>query len=289
MLCDTPKPAMIEASPAIRGLFGRPEILKLEIDHHIGGDGEYFGDEGYRLVNEASSACELIGHLALKLESRPELLRRFQVTDLFSRNLVLAILTGIIGDSRMGQFLKSHRERKYYQLFATMLNEKLSRATVRETNFSDMGQVFGELQRLSAAEERCFRCLMERRRSSPSVAYVLLDEGTSAELLGECGYDILVSVVRAAADALAEESGRLSLIAYPDPPARSDLVQFRIRRSHRYRDIDLRTLLERFGLRNGGGHEGAIGFRLPKSEVGDLQEYGRRLLAGIEEMLPTRA
>ncbi len=286
VVCDTPKPAMIEASPAIRTLFDRPELLRIEIDHHIGGDGEFFGDEGYRLVNEASSACELIGHLTLKLAEREDLLRRFQIVDLFSRNLVLSILTGVVGDSQMGLYLKSRREKKYYQIFSNMFNEMLARTTVRESNFSNMQQVFGELQRLSAEEARCYRFLLDRRRSSPSLGYVLLTEEESEALFRECGYDILVSVARAAADVLAEASGRLSLIAYQDPPSRSNLVQFRIRRSHRYREIDLRTLLARFSIRDGGGHEGAIGFRLPREEVGNLLEYGRRLVERIEEALP---
>ncbi len=286
VLCDTPKPAMIEAGPAIRALFDRPEVLKIEIDHHIGGDGEFFGDEGYRLVDEASSACELIGHLALKLAGREELLRRFQIGDPFSRNLVLSILTGMIGDTQMGRYLKSRRERKYYRIFSGMFDGMLARSTVRAENFANMQQVFGELQRLSAEEERCCRFLLARRRSSPSVGYVLLAEEESAALFRECGYDTLVSVARAAADLLAEESGRLSLVGFLDPPGRSNLAQFRIRRSHHYHQIDLRTLLARFSIRDGGGHEGAIGFRLPREEVGDLQEYGRRLIERIEEALP---
>ena len=112
VLCDTPKPSMIEASPAVRAVLAKPAVLRIEIDHHLGADSGYFGDEGYRLVTEASSASELIGHILLKLQGRKDLLERHQVTDLFPRNLVLAILTGIIGDSNMGQYLKSHREKQ---------------------------------------------------------------------------------------------------------------------------------------------------------------------------------
>ena len=117
VLCDTPKPSMIEASPAVRELLKSPQVLRIEIDHHLAADSAYFGDEGYRFVAEASSASELIGHILLKLEGRKDLLERHQITDLYPRNLVLAILTGIMGDSNMGQYLKSRRERKYYQIF----------------------------------------------------------------------------------------------------------------------------------------------------------------------------
>ena len=118
ILCDTPKPSMIEASPAVRELLKSPRVLRVEIDHHLGADSGYFGDEGYRFVTEASSASELVGHILMKLQGRTALLERHQITELFPRNLVLAILTGIIGDSNMGQYLKSRREKKYYQIFS---------------------------------------------------------------------------------------------------------------------------------------------------------------------------
>ncbi len=126
-------------------------MLRIEIDHHLAADSGYFGDEGYRLVTEASSASELVGHILLKLEGRRDLLERHQVAELFPRNLVLAILTGIIGDSNMGQYLKSRREKRYYQIFSTMFNDMLSRRTTKKTNFFTMDQVFTELQKLSDA------------------------------------------------------------------------------------------------------------------------------------------
>ena len=119
--CDTPKPAMIEASEPVRELIGRPDVLRIEIDHHFGADSGFFGDPGYRLVAEASASCELIGHLLMKLQHRHDLLERFQVADLFPRNLVLAILTGIIGDSQMGKYLKTRRERRYYEVFSAKI------------------------------------------------------------------------------------------------------------------------------------------------------------------------
>ena len=80
ILCDTPKPSMIDASPPVRELLKSPQVLRIEIDHHLAADSAYFGDEGYRLVTEASSASELIGHILLKLQERKDLLERHQVT-----------------------------------------------------------------------------------------------------------------------------------------------------------------------------------------------------------------
>ena len=88
-------------------------------------------------------------------------------------------------------------------------------------------------------------------------------------------------------DILAEESKWLGLVCYSDPPDQSDLIQFRLRRSHLYKAIDLRTVLKTFSISNGGGHEGAIGFRIPKSEVDDLEDYVAALIRGIEDLIET--
>ncbi len=283
VLCDTPKPEMMDASSALRAVVADPGVLRIEIDHHMGGDSGYFADEGYRLVTEASSASELVGHILLKLQGRQDLLDRHQVTELFPRNLVLAILTGIIGDSNMGQYLKSHREKRYYRVFSTMFNDMLARRTTKKTNFFTADQLFGELQRLSNNEAGCFNYMMSRkRRSSPSITYVALNQEQSAPLFAGCDDDTVVSTARVVADKLAEDSGKLGLVAYSDNPERSTLYQFRLRRSSTWKEYDLRNLLALFSIQNGGGHEGAIGFRIPRTEIPDFEEYVQRLVKGIE-------
>jgi diguanylate cyclase (GGDEF)-like protein len=282
VLCDTPKPSMMEASPAVRDLLKRPDVLRMEIDHHLAADSGYFGDEGYRLVTEASSASELVGHILLKLESRRELLERHQVAEIFPRNLVLAILTGIIGDSNMGQYLKSRREKKYYQIFSTMFNEMLSRRTTKKTNFFTMDQVFGELQKLSRSELACYTYMMDRRKREGSLLVLALSEEEMAPLYADCDDDTIISTARVITDRLAEESGTLGLVAYFDNPSRSDLVQFRLRRAGGWKKYDLRGLLTLFSIANGGGHEGAIGFRVPRAQVPDFRAYVATLVAGIE-------
>jgi diguanylate cyclase (GGDEF)-like protein len=285
VLCDTPKPSMMEASPAVRELLARPDVLRIEIDHHLAADSGYFGDEDYRFVTEASSASELIGHILLKLEGRKELLERHQVTEVFPRNLVLAILTGIIGDSNMGQYLKSRREKKYYQIFSGMFNEMLSRRTTKRSNFFTMAEVYSELQKLSSFEQGCFRYMMERKRSSGSISFVALSEAESKPLFDTCDLDTVVSAARVITDKLAEESGKLGLVAYYDQPERSDLVQFRLRRAGAWKKYDLRELLTKFSISNGGGHEGAIGFRIPRGEIPDFAAYITTLVEGIEEII----
>jgi nanoRNase/pAp phosphatase (c-di-AMP/oligoRNAs hydrolase) len=287
VLFDTAKPTMIEANAPVRKIIEDEGTLKIEIDHHIGSDSAYFGQDNYCLVTEASSSGELVGQILLRLKENKRLLKRFQINDLASRNIVLAILTGIIGDSKMGLYLKSEREKEYYRVFSAMFNEMLAQKTTRRTNFSDMQQVFQEIQRLSRNEEQCFNYFIARKRFSEKIGYVVLEETDIDNLCGEFGNDTIVSVARGVADFLAEESKWLGLVCYPDPPEQSDLVQFRLRRSHLYKTIDLRTVLKTFSISNGGGHEGAIGFRIPKSEVRNLGDYVASLIQGIEDSIET--
>jgi nanoRNase/pAp phosphatase (c-di-AMP/oligoRNAs hydrolase) len=285
VVCDTPKPTMIEKDDGLKRLLQNDAVRVIEFDHHMGTDSVYIGDEGYRLVTEASSAAELIGHLTFKLNNRKDLLHRYQTGDLFTRNLVLAILTGIIGDSKMGQFLKSARERRYYGIFSGIFNNLLTTETTKDTNFANMAEVFNELQRLSRKEESCYNYFINRKKFSPSVGWVALSERNMRELFKLCDNETIVSVARAVCDTLAEESGKLSLVAYYDNPTKSDLVQFRMRRSQKFKTFDLRTVLEIFAIENGGGHEGAIGFRLAKERFDDLEEYVVTLLEGVEKVI----
>ena len=78
------------------------------------------------------------------------------------------------------------------------------------------------------------------------------------------------------------ESGKLGLVVYYDNPAHGDLVQFRLRRSSGWKAYDLRKLLELFSIENGGGHEGAIGFRVHRSEIMDFPAYVDGLLQKVE-------
>ena len=278
---------MVETNGAVEKLLKDPAVLKIEIDHHIGTDSRYIGDEGYCLVTDATSSSELVGHLALKMRNRRGLVDQFQINEVLSRNVILAILTGIIGDTNMGQFLKSRREKRFYQLFSSMLNNLLAEETVKESNFKNMDEIFNELHRLSTKEDHSYQYFMDRKQFSQSIGWVALDEGEIEKLFRDVDEETVVTVARAVANELAEESGKLSLVSYYDKAGISDLIQFRVRRSQDYQKYDLRNMLALFSIENGGGHEGAIGFRLPRVEIKDYNQYVHSLIEGLEKVLPT--
>ncbi|MBN2160479.1 MAG: diguanylate cyclase [Spirochaetes bacterium] len=282
IICDTPKPAMIDASERISSMLEDGRILKIEIDHHLGADSRYIGDEGYRLVTEATSSSELVGLIALKLAKREDLLKRYNILNPVSRNVILSVLTGIVGDTNMGQFIQSKRQRRYYDIFSNLYNSMLATETVKETNFMNKDEVFHEIQRLSSHEARCFQYISGKKKFSKYIGYVVLDAKDMTYLAGEFDHDTIVSVTRSVADSLAEESGRLGLVAYDDSRM-SGLVQFRLRRGHDFKTFDLRRVLDIFNFNEGGGHEGAIGFRISHDRIGDMEGFVEELVAGIEK------
>jgi nanoRNase/pAp phosphatase (c-di-AMP/oligoRNAs hydrolase) len=279
---DTPKPEMLELREDFRRMVADPAFLRIEIDHHLGADSTYFGDPGYRLVASASSASELVGYLALKMDENPRYSPREAPGGLLARNFVLAVLTGIIADSRMGKYLKSKRERWFYERFSSLFDRLLAQKTaVGSGNFTSKEEVFKAIASLSAEEEDCYRRMMALRGRLPSLEYVILSQDEASSIHDEFGEETLTTIAKAVADALAEEGGKLGLVAYPDHPAVSDLMQFRIRRSHAYRDIDLRELLVTLEASNGGGHPGAVGFRFPKSAAADFQAFAMAIASKI--------
>lgn len=284
---DTPKPEMREPFPGSIEFFKDSKILKIEIDHHLEADSNYIGDTDYCLVDEASSASELVGLLALKLQNRSEIIHAFNIQDLFSRNFVLAVLTGIIGDSKMGKYLKTRKEKWFYKLFSSRFGVMLTNKThMNSGNFSTMDEVFSELQQMSKHEDECFTMMMGTKVNvSSKIGAVIVTKSVMDQMRNEFDHDTIVTVARYAADSLAEYSRALSLVAYYDDLENSDLVEFRIRRSHEYKILDLRLILERFKIKNGGGHPGAIGFRLPASEVSDILVYVKFLTEGIEDLM----
>jgi diguanylate cyclase (GGDEF)-like protein len=284
ILVDTPKPEMIDRGELYEGLRRDPSVLKIELDHHLGADSAYFGDPDYRLVYEASSTCEIIGRLAIKMAADERLQEKYQIGDLLSRNLVLAILSGMIGDSQMGRYLKTSREKWFYARFSLLFEKMLRRKTLKGSdNYSSKEQVFQALTALSAAEDSCFRYMANGARATGRVSLSVLDAEASRFLFSTYGPDTVVVVAKALVDTLAERNGCLGLVGYYDDPSSSDFVQFRLRRSQAFTALDLREALAMLGVRNGGGHPGAVGFRIEKEAVPDIEAAAAGFAAALDK------
>jgi nanoRNase/pAp phosphatase (c-di-AMP/oligoRNAs hydrolase) len=278
---DTPKPQMISLNAAIEKLLTEPSVRKMEVDHHLEADALYAGDEGYCLVTGASSTCELLCYLGYKLS---KLFGWKTDSDILSRNIYLAILTGIIGDSNMGRYLKTKKERWYYEEISGRFQALLGGLVPKSVDFSTE-DMFDVIYTFSVQDKRCFDAIMEFSRESKSIYYIVLSKDDSQALIDKYSMERVVTVSKVAADTLAERSGKLGFVVYHDDERDSRFVQFRLRRSSLYNGIDLRTVLEKLKIDNGGGHPGAIGFRIPKTEIKDFDNYTAKMVEGIEKLL----
>ena len=281
VILDTPKPDMISLNEEIAALLADKDIRKIEIDHHLEGDASCTGDEGYCLLSEASSTCELIGYILLKLSKQKD---KIQANDLFTRNLALSIITGIVGDSKMGKYLKTRKEKFYYRIFTDIFDKLLGEKTLKGSkNLSSMEAVFDTIQNFSVQEKKCFDGIMDLKNTNEPIYYICMGAEQSAKFFRNFDAELIVNVSKAAADTLAEDCGKLGLVAYYDDPSLSDYIQFRLRRSSKYLSVDLRTVLPHLSIENGGGHPGAIGFRVKKDTVNDITGYIKDIVERIDK------
>ncbi len=286
LVFDTPKPSMLEGGGKIGSMIADSAIIKVELDHHLEADSGYIGDRDYCLVDEASSTCELIGYFALKLSTKKTFLEKFQMPDLFSRNFVLSVMTGMISDSKMGKYLKSNREKWFYTFFSTLFNDLLVQKTNSSTgNFSTMGDIFNELERLSDEEDECYRYFIKNKRKSDHIGYVIIKSADAEYLYSRYEQELIITAARYTADVLSEDSGYISLVVYYDKSDKSNLIQFRMRRSQKYRKLDLRMVIEKLKIENGGGHPGAVGFRVDRNKIANIEEYADLIILETEELI----
>ena len=283
---DTPKPSMLEAWKKIADMIADKNIIKIEIDHHMGADSGYIGDKNYCLADETSSTCELIAYLVFKLNNKKELLEKYNMPELLSSNFVLAIITGMISDSKAGKYLKSARQTLFYKFFSEYYNKILLKLTYpNSNNFSSIEEIFHELEKLSEEETVCYKYFMERKKISAHIAYILIDIDETDYFYKNFKKEIIASTARRLTDDLAEESGYLSIIAYYDNPKESDLIQFKMRRSHTFSKVDLRDIIKALEIEDGGGHLGAVGFRVKQNSVSDLKKTMEQIVNKIENTL----
>lgn len=286
-ILDTPKPDMVEMSDPIRQLVESGNYPVIEFDHHLSADAAWCGSEGLRLVDHGTSTCELLALFTLKVCLMPDLMEKQGIDEMFSRNLVLSMLTGIIGDTRFGLTLKRNRDIFFYNFFTYRFAQVLRQSFRKNSgNYSNMDDIFKSLQSLSVEEKDLYQSFLEHSRFSDAVGYLVMDEEQSWNYLNRVDHSMFVKVIKSATDFLAEKSGTFGLTVYYDKPEISELVQFRIRVSRDVSGIDLRGILLDLEITDGGGHPGAIGFRIPSAQLTDLDEFVANLCNRLEELIP---
>jgi len=289
VLCilDTPKPEMVELSDPLRAIVESGKYPIVEFDHHLSADAAWCGTEGLRLVDRATSTCELLAVFCSKICLLPNFRERTGVEEMFSRNLVLSMLTGIIGDTRFGLTLKRERDIFFYNFFTQRFTHILLESFYKNSgNYSNMNDIFESLQSLTVEEKDLYQSLLDHSHYADRVGYLVLDEELSMNYLSRVDYSLFVKVIKSVTDFLAEKSGTFGMTVYYDKPDVADRVQFRVRVSRHVSGIDLRGVLLDLDIADGGGHPGAIGFRVPTKQLMDLPGFVANLCDRLEGLIP---
>ena len=293
VLCilDTPKPDMVAANGCIYDFLQDPAIPKIELDHHFASDAAYSGEPDYALVLRASSTCEILCFACYKLLHKPDILERYLIEELFARNLVLTLLTGMLGDAKMGNYLVTKREKKSFFYFSQYLNQILKEKTSNGThtkNIDSMDVLLNVLETMSEEDEKIYRELLKRELRSGTVGIMILTKQESEHFLKTIDYARFVGIIKTVTNILAENVNGVGISAYYDCDARSNKIHCRIRASESARGINLHPVLSHFHIREGGGHPGAIAFRIKQAEVADLPAFITEIGAFIETTLLRR-
>ena len=260
-ILDVPMPDMIAADGCIYDFLNNRAIPNVELDHHFSSDAAYSGDPAYSLVLHASSTCEILCRLCYKLANHPEIMQSYSIEELYSRNLVLALLTGMLGDAKMGNYLATRHDREVFDYFSKHLNLMLRLSTRSENTkkIASMERLLNVLEATDAETQKIYDQILNTAVYNGRIGTVMLSETDSLRFFDTIEYGQFVGMIKVATNAIAEKS------VYHDYPGKSDKIQCRIRAAAAARGIDLHPVLSHFKITDGGGHPGAIAFRLPRS------------------------
>ena len=289
VLCilDVPKPDMIAADGCIYDFLNNPAIPCVELDHHFDSDAAYSGDPDYALVLHASSTCEILCRLCYKLANHPEIRQRYSIEELYSRNLVLALLTGMLGDAKMGNYLATVHDKEVFDYFSKHLNLMLRISTRSENTqkIASMEKLLNVLETSDAETEKIYNLIMDQAIYTGRIGRVILSEADSVSFFDAIDYTQFLGMIKVATNAIAEKSGGVGISVYYDSPKKSNKIQCRIRLCAAARGVDLHPVLAHFKITDGGGHPGAIAFRLPHDFDTPLDVFFTEIESFIKETL----
>lgn len=277
IFCDTANTKLVPYFPYIWENLLSHNIPVIEIDHHFGADSETLADYGVTLFSRANATTEITGELLKKLhEKYPEKPHPFN-----QRNIVISILTGILGDTVGGRVVPNKQN---YVQWVGSLGNKLKRNTRwrkpngvrpgddRTTKFGNPQQILEYLNRLSEEQKNCIKTLKKRMVVDGEVCSLNLLNSTYSEVQDVCrpyNSPWFAYILGFLLDQIPGSSSKLGLVYFHGKNADDrDCIYIKMRRSSEYSGVDLRTtechLRAVFGEKymGGGGHPGSASFRI---------------------------
>lgn len=304
IFCDTANNKLVPYYPFIaeKILSKKPKVL--EIDHHFGADSEELTDYGIKLFRNANANTEIIGDILEMLHKKnPAGLNPFS-----QRNIILGLITGLLGDTFGGKVV---HYREDYDRWMDKLGEQLKENTrwrnakdkrqddCRISKFGDVKQILDYLNRLTEDQEVCFNLLNSRIDIKGKMSFLNLLPSTYEEVKENCqdfDSDWFVDIMNFLLNSVPEKSGHAGAVVFEGKNAEgADCIYIKIRRAVGFSGVDLRTgeqkIKDLFGdlYMGGGGHAGAVSFRIHPLEEKELLARLEKVFIFFNESIKVNA
>jgi nanoRNase/pAp phosphatase (c-di-AMP/oligoRNAs hydrolase) len=286
IFCDTANTKLVPLYSQISNyiLSKKPHVV--EIDHHFGADSEELTDYGIKLFRKANANTEIIGEILEMLYNKnPERPNPFS-----QRNIILGLITGILGDTTGGKVIHYKED---YKRWMEKLGEQLKNITrwrnstdneriedCRTSKFGNPTQVLDYLNKVSKDQGSSLKSLNSRIESKGNIGFLSLLPPTYQEVnraQHSIESDWFFDLMGLLLSSVPEKSGYVGVIIFEGKNAAGENCVFiKIRRAINFSGIDLRTaegkIKELFGnlYMGGGGHAGAVSFRIHRLDEKDL-------------------
>jgi len=262
----------------------KPNVV--EIDHHFGADSEELTDYGIKLFRKANANTEIIGEILEMLYNKnPERPNPFG-----QRNIILGLITGILGDTTGGKVIHYKED---YNRWMGKLGEQLKSITrwrnsadnkriedCRTSKFGDPTQILDYLNKVTRDQESILKSLNSHIESKGNTGFLSLLPSTYQKVnrtWSSIESDWFFDIMGLLLSSVPEKSGYVGVIIFEGKNAAGENCVFiKIRRAINFSGIDLRTaegkIKELFGnlYMGGGGHAGAVSFRIHRLDEKEL-------------------
>ncbi len=244
----------------------------IEVDHHFKGDSEQIFTESLTFFINCNSVCEIIAEFLSYISC--ENLKSIDYDVYFPRNIILSLLVGICFDTQFGKFI--HNQEVFDKWF-TPLSNRLTKITWNnELYLSSSRHIFDTINQMSEEKNKVLNQLSSKTFIYNKTGLLLMPYTEKYKSLSDRGDSTCVfsKLITDISNIIPELSGYVGIFAYFDTISLNYFIK--IRRSQVYSGYDLRNiedlLKECFGndFLGGGGHEGAVSFRISAIERYDF-------------------
>ena len=291
IFCDTANRKLVPFYKEIHRTFleGNAKPV-LELDHHFGTDSEPIHEHGLHLFRPSNATAEIAAEV---LEACFR--HNSGGPDPFAqRNIVISLLTGLIADTGGG---RAPMQRGDYEYWVQRLGGRLTANTHEKEDdpesphFSNPDEIRGFLAQLSDVEKAGVARLQEKIVRAGDVAWLDLLMDNRRELVESLKLNptAWAQILETMANAVPEVAGRIGLLFYRDESAEGgECFYIKMRRAQE-EQCDLReaegAIHRAFGadrVLGGGGHPGAVSFRIRLMDEAQFLEGIERLAQNID-------